>query len=191
MKNKKVLFGIIIFLFAITGIYSIQNVSAFTDTIYVSPSSYAWYYMGYLETDDYIRINKITSNAEEIIGGGINVIVMDEGGFNEFQDSDGDSFYYEEMWDNVVQLSYASIKADEAGDYYVVLANRDGTYGRDVYVDIEVIHPIIDKKPKITFWNILTILITISIIASAIVIPVVIVHKRKKRISEEVIKPIE
>lgn len=190
MKNKKTILGAIILLFAITGICSVSNVSAFTDTIYVSPSSYAWYYMGYLETDDYIRINKITSNAEEIIGGGINVIVMDEGGFNEFQDSDGDSFYYEEMWDNIIQLSYASIKADEAGDYYVVLANRDGTYGRDVYVDIEVIHPIIDKKPTNAFWNILTILITISIIASAIIIPVVI-YKHKKRVSEEVITPLE
>ena len=69
MKNKKMIFGIIAFLFAITGICSIQNVSA--DTSNLPPLTYVYYYTSTLEYRDTLWITVDSNDA-------VNVYVMND-----------------------------------------------------------------------------------------------------------------
>ncbi len=80
MKNIKTIFGTILLLFVISGICNIISVSAFTDTTYIPSHSYVSYSMGYLEHGDQILINEIDSD------GGIDVYIMMQWQFDEFQD---------------------------------------------------------------------------------------------------------
>ena len=75
-------FGTILLLFVITGISNISNVSAFTDTIYIPPSSYAWYSMDYLENRDEILINMIDSD------GSVDVYIINDHQFNTLKIQD-------------------------------------------------------------------------------------------------------
>ncbi len=54
MKSKKIIFGMMIFLF-ILGICGMSN--AFTDELKLSSSSYAGYDLGFLSNGDIIKIN--------------------------------------------------------------------------------------------------------------------------------------
>ncbi|TES93933.1 MAG: hypothetical protein E3J90_13665 [Promethearchaeota archaeon] len=112
MKNKKIVIGTMLLLFAISGICNITNVSAFTDTIYISPSSYAYYSLGYLDVGDKLLINEIDSD------GGIDVIIMNKDQFDAFE---GYSFSCEYLWQDIVYLSGWSFGISESGDYYYII----------------------------------------------------------------------
>jgi len=187
MKNKKVLFGIVIFLFAITGIYSIQNVSAFTDTVYIPSSTYLYYSMGYLENGDAIEINEI-----DVDGGGINVYIMNKIQLETMLDSGGLTWNYIKRWQDTVLLTGWSIDIIGDGYYYVVLYNKDLLFSRTVYVDITIDYYdsiILTKEPKSGLSFLGWLIFVILPIIAGVVIAVILIRKHKRKIPEEVIKP--
>jgi len=175
MKNKKMVFGIVIFLFAITGICNIQNTSAFTDTIYIPPLSYMAYNMGYLENGDAILINEIDSN------GVINVYIMRESAFIEYQDSG--TIYYLKKWGDIYYLSGWSYDITGSDNYYVVLVNNAWFTGKTVYVDISVRYKHLTPTQDWTFiiWM---LAITIPAIISIVIIVIVLKKHRRKKLKE-------
>ncbi len=183
MKNKKIICGTILLLFAISGICNIVSVSAFTDTVYIPPSSYAGYYLEYLEQGDTILINEIDSD------GGIDVYIMRLWQFNEFKDHG--EYYCERMWKDTIHLSGWRIDITNEDDYYVVIVNNALITGRTVDVDVSVdwyTPDPIDIRP------IVALIITVGVILGCIVLVVILTtrSKRKKRENEiqiqEVIK---
>jgi len=186
MKNKKILFGSIILLFAITGISSIPNVSS-AETIEIPPLSYIYYSMGYLEYRDEIVINRI-----EVIGGAldtINVYIMNTEQINTLLDSGGTIWIYLRRWQNTQYMSGWSIDITEDGYYYVVLYNKDLLSGRTVYVDIGVRYytPPVKSDNFTLGW--LVFIISVMIIGGIIAIPIVLVRRRKRKVLIEDIKP--
>ncbi len=181
MKNKKMLFGAIILLFAITGICNIPNVSA-QETIQIPPLSYAYYYMGYLENRDEILINEIYCLA------GINVYIMNEEQFDTLQHSSGTIWTYIIRWEDVYWMTDRSIEIIENDYYYVVLYNKHTFSWRTVDVDISVRYYTPPVKSKLIFgW--LGFIISAIIIGVIIVIPIVLIRKHKRKIPKEDIKP--
>ena len=181
MKNKKIIFGMILFLFTISGLCSVISVSANGEFIYLQPSFYGGFYMGYLESGDQILINDIDSD------GGINVYIMKKYQYDAFQGS-GFSFSCVRSWENIVQLSNWRIDITDDDYYYVVLENDALITGRNVYVDLSVYRHI--DTPDIRPFVLL--IITIGIIFGVISIVLIILitrSKKKKRETQEVIKP--
>ena len=185
MKNKKTVLGTILLLFAISGLCNIVNVSAFTDTIYIPSSSYAYYSLGYLESGDQILINEIDSD------GGIDVYIMIQWQFDEFKDSGFISS--EKMWQDIVLLSGWRIDINTDGDYYVVLVNDALLTGRTVDVDISIDRYTPD--PPIDIRPIVALIITIGVISGISVLTILLVKRSKRKKKEagkqyqEVIKP--
>ncbi len=173
MKNKKIICGTILLLFAISGICNIVSVSAFTDTIYIPSSSYAYYSLGYLDVGDQILITEIDSD------GGIDVYIMTEDQFDTFKDSGFISS--EKMWQDIVLLSGWLFQVYESGDYYyIVLVNDALLTGRTVDVDISIDRYTPDP---IDIRPIVALIITVGVILGCIVLVVILTtrSKRKKR----------
>ena len=184
MKNKKTIFGTILLLFVISGICNIINVSAFTDTTYIPSYSYVSYPMGYLEHGDQILINEIDSD------GGIDVYIMIQWQFDEFQDHG--VYYCERMWKDTIYLGGWRIDINTDENYYVVLVNKDLLMGRYVDVDLAVYEYIDDTSPDISQ---IMALITIGVISGIIVLTILLIIRSRKESREigiqpqEVIKP--
>jgi len=181
MKNKKMVFGTMLLLFVITGICNISNSSAFTDSIYIPPLSYAWYSMDYLENRDEILINEIDSD------GSVDVYIMNDYQFNTLQDSGGLIWNYVYRWQNVILLSGWTFDIHVDDYYYIVISNEAFLTGRNVYVDIDVRYytPPAESDNFFLGWLLFIILPAIAVV----VIVAVIVRKRKGKITEEDIKP--
>ena len=178
MINKKTIFETILLLFVISGFYNIISVSAFTDTTYIPSYSYVSYSMGYLEHGDQILINEIDSD------GGIDVYIMIQWQFDEFQDHG--VYYCERMWEDTVYLGGWRIDINTDGDYYVVLVNKDLFTGRNVDIDLSVYE----------YINIalITLIIITGLIVVGIVLGILLKRSRKKSREigiqpQEVIKP--
>lgn len=185
MKNKKILFGAIMLLFAITGFCNIPRVSA-ADTIEIAPLSYAYYGMGYLENRDEILINEI-----EVVSGAldtINVYIMNEIQFDTLEDSGGTVWTYLRRWRDVQYMYGWSIEITEDGYYYVVLYNKDLFSGRSVYVDIGVHYYSPVKSDRFPLGWVLLIILFI-IIGAIIAVPIVLVKRHKRKTLNEDIKP--
>jgi len=177
MRNRKILFGTIILLFAITGICSIPNVSA-AETIEIPPLTYYYYYMGYLEYRDKILINEIDPD------GAINVYIMNGYQFEALQDSGGLIWNYLKRWQDTTYLYGWSFDITEDGDYYVVLYNKNILFGRTVYVDIGVrYYSPVASDNFFLGWLLFIILPVIA----GVVIVAILVSRRKKKIPREVI----
>jgi len=169
-------FGMIVFLFAITGIYSIQNVSAVEDTIYIPPLSYMAYNMGYLENGDEILINEIDSS------GLINVYIMRQSAFDEYQASG--YILYLKKWGNIYYLFGWSFDITGSGDnYYVVLVNNAWFTGKTVYVDISVSYW---QSAPVKDWTFFAWLLAIAIpaIISIVIITIVVRNHKRKKLKE-------
>lgn len=186
MKNKKIVFGIIL-LFAITGICNIQNVSAFTDTVYIPPSSYAWYSVGYLDVGDKLLINEIDSD------GGIDILIMNGDQFYEF---DGHSYSCEWEWKDIKYLSGWIFQVYENSAYYhIILWNKELLTERTVYVDISIEVPEPEPEPSrpgiiliedILIYYVLPIVAVVIAIISIIVV-IILSRKHKKKIPKEIV----
>jgi len=127
MKNKKVLFGIIIFLFAITGICSIQNVSAVGHTL--SPRSYIGYseYCNLGDTIDY----EITSDI------GVNVYIMTDNQIDLYlSGSELEPEYFLLRFLNMLYIHRSYLVDWIDGIYWVLITNPsyDNTANIDVIV---------------------------------------------------------
>lgn len=179
MKNRKMLFGIMLFLFVLTGICSIQNVSG-AETIEIPPLSYAGYQMGYLESDDAILINEIDSNGE------IDVYIMNKWQFEELQDS-GD-IYYKKKWNDITWMTNWVIDITEDGYYYVILVNEALLTIRTVYVDIDIRYYTLSDNSGNGFSDLLFfVIIPITIAVIVVAISIILVRKHKKKTPREVI----
>ena len=183
MRNKRIIFGLVISLFVITGFCNIPNISA-AETIEIPPLSYVYYYMGYLENKDEILINEI-----EVLDGAldiINVYIMNEIQFEILQDSGGITWTYLKRWQDIQWMYGWSIDITEDGVYYVVLYNKDVLFGRTVYVDIGVRHysPPVKSDNFFLGWLLFIILPAIA----GVVITIVLVRRRKRKIPKEDIK---
>lgn len=179
-------FGTIILLFAITGICNIPSVFAFTDTVYFLPSSYAGWYMGYLENRDEILINKIDAISGAVEP--VNVYIMNEYQFEELQDSWGLIWNYVKRWQDVVYVLGWSFEITEDGNYYVVVYNKDILRSRTVNVDLDVrynYYPPVKEDNFFLGWLLFIILPAIAVV----VIIAVLIRKHKRKIPKEVIKP--
>ena len=182
MKNKKILFGTIVLLFAITGICNIPCVSA-AETIEIPPLSYVYYGMGYLEYRDEILINEIDSD------GAINVYIMNEEQLNTLLDSGGLIWTYIIRWEDIVWLYDWTIDITEDGYYYVVIYNKDLIFGKTVYVDIGVHYYTPVKPDNFFLGRLVFIVIPAIIIIAGIVITVVLVKRHKRKVPKEDIIP--
>ena len=192
MKNKRNIIATMTLLFAISGICNIVSVSAFTDTVYIPPSSYAGYYLEYLEQEDTILINDIDSD------GGIDVYIMRLWQFNEFKDHG--EYYCERMWKDTIHLAGWRIDITDEDDYYIIIVNNALLSGRNVYVDVSIdwyVDIWVPESPD-TLTIIIRALITVVVIAGIIIGSILIgfsirKHKKKKRKTgiqnQEVIKP--
>jgi len=130
MRNKKIIFGTMIFLFVITGICSIQGASAFTDDIYIPSSAYMTYGLGYLNDGDIIEINEIHSS-----GVVIDVYIMND---EQLAQAGGLVWYYTIKWDDISSLSGLTFDIVVDDDYYIVLSNTNIFIGVNVHVDVSV-----------------------------------------------------
>ncbi|HEC38343.1 MAG TPA: zinc ribbon domain-containing protein [bacterium] len=179
MKNKKILFGII-FLFAITGFSNIQSAFAVdhVGTINIPSSSYAWYYMGYLENGDTIVINDIDSD------GGIDVYIMKQWQFDELQEHG--YFYSEKMWENIITLKWPFDVTGSGDYYYIVLENEALLFGRTVYIDLSVDYWEPSYIPNILLEYV-NIIVSIVVIILVIAIPILLIRRHKRKTPKEVI----
>ncbi len=182
MKNKKILFGIIISLFVITGFCNIPSVSS-AETIEILPLSYVYYSIGYLENKDEILINEIYCLA------GINVYIMNEIQFETLQNSGGLIWNSLVNWKDGYWMTDWSIDITEDGYYYVVLYNKHTFSWRTVYVNINVCYYSPPVKSDNFFLGWLVFIISFIIIAIVgVVITIVFVSRHKRKIPKEDIK---
>ena len=130
MKNKKIVFGIVILLFVITGIYNISY--AFTDELYLSSSSYGGYNLGYLSNGDIIKINEIDSS------GTINVYIMNDEQYSILVSSGGLTWTYLMRWKDVTYLSGLTFDITTNNDYYIILYNKNVLFSRTIQVDVSI-----------------------------------------------------
>lgn len=167
MKNKRNVFGTMLFLFVLIGICNVINVSA--DEIEMPPSSY--YATGFdVSSQDTLEIYVSSS-------GIINIYVMDENQYNILKDSDGLIWSYYAKWEYTTYLDTTYIIRAE-GVYYVVLYNEDTFYGRTVDLRITVdYYTNIDRN--IFFFVVLPIAVIIVIIIG------IIIFKLPRRISKK------
>lgn len=168
MKNKKMVFGTMLFLLVLIGSCNVITVSA-TEEFEMPPSSY--YATGFeVSSKDTLEIYVSSS-------GVINVYVMDENQYNALKDSDGSIWSYYVKWEykTLLETTY-TIRAE--GVYYVVLYNEDILYGRTVNLRITVDHYTnIDRN--IFFFVVLPIAVIIIIIIG------IIIFKLPRRISKK------
>jgi len=190
MKNKKIMFGMIIFLFAITGICSIQNVSADSwNDVEISHLSYVYVGTYTLEYKDELELYVSSS-------GDINVYIMDANQFSTLQNSGGLIWEYHMRWKDISYLDYIFL-VQEDGAYYVVLYNKNLIFKRivDFSVNIDYYYepydPPYDPTDEPTeniFWNLLLfIVIPIVAIVLVITIPIILIRRHKKKTPKEVV----
>jgi len=177
MKNKKMIFGAIILLFAISGIYSIQNVVA--DTITIHSSSYVYYQTSSLEYRD--EINLYVSSS-----GDINIYIMNAEQFSTLQDSLGLIWNYYIRWKDTTYVDYIFL-IPENGIYYIILYNKNLLFKRTAEVEITIDYyyePVEIADSGINYFWVLLFYIVIPIVAIVLVIAVPIIlirrHKRKR-----------
>ena len=124
MKNKKIIFGTILFLFAISGFCNISH--AWTDDFTLPPLSYAYYYLGYLHDGDIIKINEIDSS--DII----TVYIMNDEQYDEL------TWEYLIKWEDMTYLSNYDYDITVDDSYYIVFRNKGILFSRTVQVDMLV-----------------------------------------------------
>lgn len=185
MKNNKIIFGIIV-LFAITGIYSIQNVCADSwNDIEISPSSYMYVNPYTLEYKDELKLSVSST-------GTINIYIMNAEQFSTLQDSGGLIWEYCMRWKDTTYLTYTFL-IQEDGVYYVVLYNKNLVYERivDLQINIDYYYEPYDP-PNLSdryllerlFWWSLIIFVPIGIV---VIVAVVLIKKHKRKAPKEVI----
>lgn len=177
MKNKKIIFGIIV-LFAITGICSIQNVSADSwDDVKIPPLSY-WTCGFEVDYRDELEIYVSSSGA-------ISIYVMNEEQIDNFEDSGGLNWYYLKRWKDITYLENVyTIPAD--GVYYVLVYNKNLFYTRTVNIRITIDYYFVPSSDNIL--ENMFFFVIILIVAIGVVIIVIITFKRpKEKIPKEVI----
>ncbi|KKK44083.1 hypothetical protein LCGC14_1261760 [marine sediment metagenome] len=143
MKNKKIVFGIVIFLFAITGIYDVSN--AFVDEFTLSPVSYGGYSLGNLDDGDIIKINEVDSSDT------INVYIMNDDQYDILVNSGGLTWNYFIRWKDITYLSGLTFDITIDDHYFIIFYNKGLLFSRTVKVDISVEYKsIIITSPKST-----------------------------------------
>lgn len=190
MKNKKIILGIMVFLFAITGICSVQNVSADSwNDVEISHSSYVYAGVYNLEYKD--ELNLYVSSS-----GNINVYIMDANQFSILQDSLGTVWEYHMRWKDITYLDYTFI-IQQDGAYYVVLYNKNLIYKRTVDFSINIDYyyepydPPYDPTNEPTenyLWNLLLfVVIPVVAIILVIAVPIILIKRHKKKTPKEVV----
>ena len=178
MKNKKMLFGIILLLFAITGICSIPNVSA-GDVVDLPPLSYVSY------SNTFNSKDKFWITVDVLSDGAVNVYVMNEEQHDTLVDSGGLIWNYCKRWRDIIYL-HDSFEVIEEGMYYVVVYNKDPLFHRTIDIDLRIYRysPTVKTGPAFG-WLIYIILPAIA----GVVITIVLVRRHKRKVPEEDIKP--
>ena len=181
MKNKKMAIGIMLLLFAISGICNIINVSAPPPSppLELPPLSYLYYGGFDVDYRDELEISVSST-------GTVNVYIMEKYQFDLLVDSGGLIWDYIKRWQDITYLEYKyTIPYDD--EYYVVIYNKNVLFGRTVEVNIRRI-PYFDIIPVIA----ILMFLTGAIIGSVVIVISVKKHKKKKREAEpqyqEVIK---
>jgi len=162
MKNKKMIVGTTLLLFAISGICNVINVSA--EEVYLPPH----YYIGYEFDVKYNAQLKINIDSS----GRIDVYIMNEHQAAELDSSGGLIHLSLSKWRDITSLD-TIYTIPEDGIYVVVLYN-DYPYSRNVEFNIEVIlYP--------NFIPILIGMLAIGAISVALIIILTVSRKKKKR----------
>jgi hypothetical protein len=178
MKNKKMIIGTMLLLFAISGICNVINVSA--EEVDLPSSSY--YVQGYdVDYRDKLEISISSS-------GTINTYIMNDEQLNTLTDSGGLTWNYLMRWKDMTYLEYVyTIPAD--GMYYVVIYNKNLISTRivDIQADIDYYHESYDLSDRYflerLFWWLLIIFVPIGI---TIIVAIVLVKKHKRKAPKEV-----
>ena len=182
MKNRKIVCGTILLLFAISGICNVISVYAPAPAppVELLPLSYLYYDFD-VDYRDKLEIS-ISSN------GTVNVYIMEKYQFDLLVDSGGLIWDYIKRWQDVLFLDY-TYTIPYTDEFYVVIYNKDVLFRRTVEGDVNVV---LYVKP------IFVVLLVAGLIGLVlgIVLPIVLVkrHKREKGEAEiiqvqEVIKP--
>ena len=158
MKNRKVIFGMILLLFAISGLCNVINVSA--EEIEMPPTSY--YAQGFdVVYQDELEIYVSSS-------GVINTYIMTEEQYGVLKDSGGLTWNYLKRWKDMTYLDYTyTIPAD--GIYYVIVYNKDLFSERIVNIEITVDYLSIIDDSYIMRNVLFFIIIPIAIIGVVII----------------------
>lgn len=177
MKNKKMAIGMMLLLFAISGICNVTNVSA--EEFELPPLNYMAYNKE-LNYRDELEIYVSSS-------GTVNVYIMDKSQYDLLVDSGGLTWDYIKRWQDITLLEQVyTIPYDD--EYHVVIYNKNVLFGRTVEVELKIIYYV---KPIFIGF----IIAGLAGLVLGIVLCIILVkrHKRKKRESEpqyqEVIKP--
>lgn len=120
MKSKKMVFGIMLFLFILINIYSIQNVFTIENPDYtfeINPNDYSYIKFYSLDVSDQLNVEV------EVIAGGNNLIdvyLVDSANFQEYQG--GQSSFAKVVHQGVsyINFDYTITYLD---DYYLILSN--------------------------------------------------------------------
>jgi len=177
MKNKKMAIGIMLLLFAISGLCNIVSVSA--EEFELPPLSYSAFGL------DLVRNDKLEIDVDS--SGTVNVYIMDYVDYADLVSSGGLIWHYIKRWQDITYLEYTftlDIYAD--GLYYVVIYNKNVFFGRTLEVNIR----------RIPYFDIIPVIAILMILAGVIIGSVVIVisvkkHKKKREAEiqvQEVIK---
>ncbi len=179
MKNKKMIVGTILLLFAISGICNIVSVSA--EEFELPPLSYSAFGL------DLVRNDKLEIDVDS--SGTVNIYIMTDVDYAILVSSGGLIWNYIKRWQDITYLEYTftlDIYAD--GLYYVVVYNKNVLFGRTVEIEVRRI-PYFDIRP------IIALIIAIGVISGITVLTVLLVKRSKKKKREagtqyqEVIKP--
>lgn len=187
MKNKKIVIGTILLLFAISGICNVINVSADSwNDVEISPLSYLYVNTDTLEYKDELELYVSSS-------GIINVYIMDASQFSTLQSSGGLIWEYCVRWKDMTYLEYTfSIPTD--GIYYVVLYNKDILFKRTVdfsiiidyyYEPFDPFDPDFEPTKNILWELLLFVVIPIVAIVLVITIPIILIRRHKRKASKE------
>lgn len=186
MKNKKIVIGTILLLFAISGICNVINVSADSwNDVEIPPLSYLYVNTDTLEFKDELDINVDSS-------GTINVYIMNANQFSTLQSSGGLTWEYCMRWKDMTYLEYTfTIPTD--GIYYVVLYNKDILFKRTVdfsitidyfYIPFDPFDP--DEPTKNILWELLLfVVIPVVAIVLVITIPIILIRRHKRKAPKE------
>ena len=168
MKNKKMVCGTILLLFAMSGICNIISVSA--EEFYLIPLGYVSWGLD-VEHNDKIDIYVDSS-------GTVDVYIMLEWQYKESVDSGGMYWKHLKRWQDTTHVGYIFDFGDmfPEGLVYIVVYNKDIFFGRTIDFDVKRI-PYFDITP------IIVLIIGISVVVAGIVLPILLKKrsKRKKR----------
>ena len=177
MRSKRMVFGIVIFLFAITGICSVQNVSGIENPDYtrtIPPGAY--FKLGiYMNEGDKLKIEY------EVISGANKDV--------DFYIQNSDEYIVKD-YGRVIGHGLTYFTAPYNDDFGVIFSNTFSIITSkviEIRIDIERYYPTDQKDWTFFYWFFAITIPIISVVIISVVIIVIVLKKHKRKTPKEVI----